>query len=144
MKKMLSMPNELNAALRAESFRVGKSANALIVELLEREYMGKKPVEGIPPKVEPVQEGQEQKEPRTVEPIKEKPVEDMPKINSVGKKREGEPTATHKEGMFLQRKQNPKGILSNGECFRREDPNGKFVYKYFIEEFEEEDQDEPF
>jgi len=63
-----------------------------------------------------------------------------PKENTVANTRKGEPTQEHIiAAMFLQRKHHPKGILSNGQCLRRELPNGEFQHKYFAEEFTKEE-----
>lgn len=128
MKKMLNLSTELNAAIRIEAMNRGTTANALIVELLEREYMNKK---------NPKKEEQEQK------PVKDDPVKDEPKKNTVAHIRKGEPIEEHKNAArFLQRKQHPKGILSNGECLRVSTEEG-YKYAYFAEDLIQH-LDEPF
>ena len=70
--------------------------------------------------------------PPTVQPVKI-PVQDLPAENTTAHIRKGEVIEAHKEGMFLQYKRHPKGITSNGECFRIA-VNGEFIYAYFAED----------
>jgi hypothetical protein len=131
MKKLLSISTELNALIRVDAMHKGTTANAIIIELLEREYMNGKPPKVEPLKVAPVKEAPEQKtvdrKPRTEAHL-----------------RKGEPTIEHIEAaMFLQRKQHPKGILHNGECFRASTDKG-FKYAYFAEDLKKYLKEEPF
>ena len=124
MKKLLSISAELNALIRIDAMKKGTTANAIIIELLEREYLNRKAAKDEPVQVLPVKEAPEQK---TVEG----------KTRTEAPIRKGEVIEEHKYGLFLQRKQNAKGILSNGQCLRRESGNGQFEYRYFAEEFED-------
>lgn len=128
MKKLLSISTELNAKIRIDAMQKGTTANAIIIGLLEKEYMNGKPPKVEPLEVLPVQDTPEQK------PVEEKPL-------TVAHFRKGEVKEEHKHGMFLQRPQHPKGITSNGQCLRRETTNGQFEYKYFAEDFKAEDEE---
>ena len=117
MKKMLNISKELNAAIRVDAMSKSTTANALIIELLEREYSPK----GKPVKEKPSAVTTPKVEPQTVT---------TPKIKNV---RQGEVIEEHKQGLYLQRKQHPKGILSNGQSLRKETSEG-FIYAYFVED----------
>jgi hypothetical protein len=123
MKKLLSISTELNAKIRIDAMQKGTTANAIIIGLLMREYMDKTGTPAQPLEVLPVKDTPEQK------PVEEKPTTEA-------HLRKGEVKEEHKHGMFLQRKQHSKGILSNGECLRIATEDG-FKYAYFAEDLKQ-------